>query len=172
MVMAGSMSLLPGTLAKVRRGLRIFVETGTGEGGGIQQALDEGFDLVFSIDGDNKRYLAALARFEGNPKVNLVLGDSRLLLASVLKAIAEPCVIFLDAHTRGENSPLVAELGACLTHPFADTILVDDLRRYADETWAPDIRTIERVLGPLFILSRVDNCVAREDVLVAVSRAV
>lgn len=167
----GSMSLLPGTLARLRGNLRVFVETGTGEGGGISQALAEGFDLVFSIEGDPVRYYAALELFQHCPNVHVIFGDSRLLLKSVLTAIAEPCLVFLDAHTRGETSPIVAELGACLCHPYPDTILIDDLRRYADETWTPDVRTLERVLAPLFVLSRVDNSAARNDVLIAVSRA-
>lgn len=164
-----SMSLSAATLAGVKNG-RIFIETGTGWGGGIETALAAGFALVFSIEADALRYQYNLARFAGRPNVVPIFGDSARMLKSVLSGVAEPATIFLDAHTR-EDSPVMAELAAVLASPYPHTVLIDDMRHFASGRYSPSPQKLADLLAPLFTVSRLPNSVTADDVLCAVSRA-
>ncbi|MGA2435367.1 MAG: hypothetical protein ABSG25_08780 [Bryobacteraceae bacterium] len=114
----------------------ILIETGSFEGHGIQAALDAGFKTVYSIELSERFYNFCKNKFKDNPYVNLVFGDSSIMLKEVLKNINSKCTIFLDGHFSGgetskglKNSPLIEELEAIKQHIIKNhIILIDDLR--------------------------------------------
>ncbi len=120
---------------------KYFVETGTYKGGGIQVALDVGFEHIISIEIDPELYKIALKIYEEKPNVKLILGDSALVLWNVIKDIHEPITFWLDSHIVEENMdfegyidqvPLMLELDIIKRHPIkTHTILVDDRRMMA-----------------------------------------
>ena len=120
---------------------RVFVETGTHMGNGVQLALDLGFSEVHSIEKNNGFYKICQARYHGNKKVYLHRGDSAEVLPKVLKIVKEPATFWLDAHidpadkAKGEL-PLLKELKAIKNHDIkGHTILIDDrkqLGKYQD----------------------------------------
>lgn len=108
---------------------RVFIETGCLHGNGIQQALDEGFEMIYSIELLYEYFYKCSERFKHNLNVLVVLGDSRFKLEPVLRLIDEPCTFWLDAHIGSESSPLLEELRIIKEHPIkTHTILIDDLR--------------------------------------------
>jgi autotransporter strand-loop-strand O-heptosyltransferase len=123
----------------------IFVETGTGMGIGLLEALKYGFDAYYSCEIEHPLYRMSVNRFSSLP-VNLFNMDSLHFLAEILPIIPKEkrIVFWLDAHFPGAdylnqersgdnneiNLPLVHEIA--LIHKYRqgckDTILIDDLR--------------------------------------------
>jgi hypothetical protein len=85
----------------------VYIETGTGEGGGVSAALDAGFDTVYSIELNPQLYDECKERFQGDSRVKLILGDSLEELPRLLEEISVPFFLFLDAHYSG--GPFIGE---------------------------------------------------------------
>jgi len=108
---------------------RIFIETGSNYGDGIQQALDEGFEVVYSVDILQDRYEHCKEKFKDNPNVFLIHNDTLIFLRVILPTIDEPVTFWLDAHKGNGKSPLLKELEIIKNHSIkTHTLLLDDLR--------------------------------------------
>ena len=164
-------------LAKYRR--RVFVETGTWRGDGVQAALDAGFELVYSIELGRPQYERAARRFAGRSQVKLFWGDSANVLSILLARIAEPVTIWLDAHyachdtALGDDwTPLLRELqvlgsARLRTH----TLLIDDMRCWHKKNpvigfGLEEILAAIRRINPAYTFTREDG-VEPNDILVA-----
>jgi hypothetical protein len=109
---------------------KLFFETGTHKGDGVQNALDMGFEEVVSVEIIPELYEGCVKRFKDNNKVHLFLGDSNKRMEEMLKLIKEPSLIFLDGHFDNGN-PLWKELEILKNHPIkTHTIIVDDMPNY------------------------------------------
>jgi hypothetical protein len=119
---------MPGSVELFKRyPNRMFIETGSAYGDGIQQALDAGFENVISIETSKEFYDHCVERFKGDYRVVLVHGDSREELKHVPE-IPFPITFWLDGHNE-DDYPLLAELQAIgLSDIKTHTILIDDLR--------------------------------------------
>lgn len=62
----------------------VFIETGSYVGDGIQQALEAGFSEIISIELSDKYYQHSKKRFESNPNVKVILGDSFKVLPELI----------------------------------------------------------------------------------------
>jgi hypothetical protein len=121
-------------------GCRFLVETGTGEGVGIEFAGKAPFEQVFSIEKSHALAIKVAFRNARNQKMTIILGRSERGLKEALAEIpAEAPVIFwMDTHPTFETdllpSPLERELRliARLRDISRDIFLVDDLRLYED----------------------------------------
>jgi hypothetical protein len=130
---------------------KVFIETGSYFGNGIQSALDSGFDTVISIEITRKYFEHCSRRFQNNPKVQPLFGDTIQKLPDVIKQINEPITFYLDGHwdtgemdeTRGVmDYPVIAELEIIKEHPIKNhTILIDDVRLF-NEPWELGHETI------------------------------
>ena len=119
---------------------RVFIETGSFMGDGIQNALDAGFEEVYSIELSPNLFNHCVNRFRDNPHVHLYLGDSSKILATVLEELEEPVTFWLDGHcstgnpltAKGDrNSPILEELAIIGNHSIkTHTILIDDVRYF------------------------------------------
>ena len=115
---------------------RIFIETGTFTGMGVKKALKAGFDKIYSIEIDLKKYKNCVKRFQSHKNVFLYHGDSSMVLEEILNDIDEPCTFWLDAHyiydggTRGKLfTPIKKELDIIQNHSIKNhVILIDDIR--------------------------------------------
>lgn len=133
-------TLKPELLERYAGGRKVFIETGTAKGEGLQTAIDHGFDKYFSIEANADVYQKACARFADNPDVEILLGDGGQVLQAMLRYVTEPAVFWLDSHwSTGEAPlapgvdpcPLLAELRAIAEHPIKDhVILIDDIRYF------------------------------------------
>jgi hypothetical protein len=149
---------------------RVFIETGSYHGDGIQQALDAGFYVVHSIEIDRDNFEYTDRRFSRNLNVFLYCGDSSVHLAELMAFIDEPCTFFLDSHSPG-NLPLLKELEIIKNHPIkTHTILIDDLRLWSVKENGFDTATLKKILltiNPLyqFVLEGIPEL--PNDILVA-----
>jgi len=119
---------------------RIFVETGTGLGAGVQAALEAGFEQIISMEFYKRTYARASAKFRNEPKVVLIEADSSVHLTSIIEHINEPTTFFLDAHfirtpdtpkCEGNPCPVLQEIVQITHHPIkTHTILIDDRRLF------------------------------------------
>lgn len=117
----------------------IFVETGSGIGSGIDNAIKYGFKQIHSIEIEEKYYNICVQKYKKNTAVKLYLGDSVKVLPDILKTINEKTTFLLDAHVsdatqkHGETiCPVLLELRSIIYHSkqlgIKHSILIDDLK--------------------------------------------
>lgn len=119
---------------KYKYGTTIFVETGTFRGDGVNKALTLGYDEIYSIELDKKRYKPLAQKFEDDDEVTLIHGNSEKEFPKLMDKINKRCTIFLDAHYCGDDgekadkwSPIREELNYLKTHPIKNhTIILGD----------------------------------------------
>jgi predicted O-methyltransferase YrrM len=133
----------------------IFVETGTYYGDTIVEALKH-CNRVYSIELSPHYHSLAKQRFNSEPRVNLLQGDSAVVLESLCKLLNEPTFFWLDGHfSSGDTAqgskdcPLIEELNHIVKYcKPASVIAIDDVRLFGtrnNEDWS-DI-TIDSVLN-------------------------
>ncbi|MBI1370424.1 MAG: hypothetical protein GC162_17450 [Planctomycetes bacterium] len=148
------------TLRRYRRS--VFIETGTYMGMTVQKALDVGFDRVISIEIDPGMHAQAKAKFAGESRVELLLGDTLAHLPAILASLDQPATFWLDAHRSGPLTggvvpyPVLGELQLIASHPIKDhAILIDD-RRLIPTEWRmneADVHTAIRRINPSYQIS-------------------
>ena len=113
-----------------------FVETGTHRGGGVQVALDVGFERIISIEINDNLFAHSQNRFIENGKVTILHGDSQNLLWNVIKGLNHEITFWLDGHTAYKNIPILEELDIIGRHHIkTHTILIDDRRVMGNPMW-------------------------------------
>lgn len=157
----------------------IFIETGSYMGDGVQQALDAGFKNVISVELSDKYFTISTNRFNHNPNVKIVKGDSFKVLPEILKNIDSPVTFWLDGHhscgdtALGEHwAPLMQELDAIKEHPIkTHTIIIDDMRCWQEPNpvhgfFKDDIFEKLKEINPDYKLTYEDG-LQKDDILVA-----
>lgn len=157
---------------------KYFIETGSLYGNGIQKAFDAGYQKIYSIELAPHYFEHCCKRFANYPNVQVVCGDSSIVLSQLLKSIDAPATFWLDGHfsnddtARGKsNTPLLMELEHIQKHPIkTHTILINDIRYFGTSTL--DFITLEdvikkiREINPNYKIS-FENGYCTNDVLVA-----
>jgi hypothetical protein len=169
---------------------KIFVETGTYIGGGIEVALQSDFNEVHSIEIHKPYYDVAFSYYKDNPKVHLHLGDSAELLYDIIINIKEPITFFLDGHSMIEGDttgkykvPLYRELEAIYTSILKTNIvdhiiMIDDKRMMSqnNDGWNGEVwnNVLESEvfkwlfkINPYYKIYLEDNPHAKNDIIVA-----
>lgn len=128
-------------------GLTTLFETGTFRGGGVQSALDAGFERIFSVEIIPELHRDNVERFAANSNVAILKGESATVLDATLPGIDSNILFWLDAHCPGADHgladynaepdetvrcPLEAELEIIRKHREGrpDVFIIDDLRMY------------------------------------------
>lgn len=114
---------------------KIFIETGTCSGDTVD-SVRKRFSKIYSIELDEGLALKAKKRFEKQPHIEILQGDSGRLLKQVLQEVEGPIVFWLDGHYSGEGTaksdietPIFEELKAIFEHECKNhLILIDDAR--------------------------------------------
>lgn len=115
---------------------KVFVETGSYLGDGIETALNSGYEKVYSIELSPHYYHICSRRFSNqSSRVHLTLGDSSHCLWEIIHDIHEPITFWLDGHWSMGNTakgdiacPLLRELEIIQAHSVkTHTILIDDM---------------------------------------------
>jgi len=131
---------------------RIIIETGAYLGDGIKTYLDSNyFYKIYSIELSNKYYLLNKEQFKEHANVELLEGDSSLVIKNLVENSLldnEPILFYLDAHfsggdTAGENMyngcPVLNELEAISNRNVkGDIIFIDDMRLMGKALWSGD----------------------------------
>jgi hypothetical protein len=133
-----------------RYGVRVLVETGTYEGEMVE-AMRPRFDRVFSIELSPEHFKRAAEHFMKYENVQIVFGDSALVLPDVLADIAEPTLFWLDGHFSQGNTakgaketPILSEIDAICRHSVnGHVVLVDDARCFNGTSDYPTLAELE-----------------------------
>jgi hypothetical protein len=158
---------------------RVFIETGTQHGYGIEVALECGFEKIYSIDIDSKFHHEGSIKFKREieqGRVELFIGDSALMLKDILKYIDEPVTFWLDAHADAgiigkSTCPVIDELEQIRDHGInTHTILVDDRRMFGVYwgvgTSEDDVKSKILTINPNYQIYLADGC-EPNDIIVA-----
>lgn len=132
----------------------IFVESGTFLGNGLKCALDSGYLKCYSIEIHEFLYKKAVARFANeiaSNRVQLLFGNSEVLLSEVVKQLDRPATFWLDAHISSQygkklakNCPIIEELDSIdRSRIKTHTLLIDDLNCFGRP--AHDRITVDQV---------------------------
>ncbi|MFH1827623.1 MAG: FkbM family methyltransferase, partial [bacterium] len=125
---------------------KVFIETGTLDGDKVN-VLNHLFLKSISIELDKKLYEKAKQRFKEYSNIEIIQGDSSVILPKILPCINETILFWLDAHysggitARGKNeTPILNELKGILNyHPKGNLILIDDARLFIGKNDYPTI---------------------------------
>lgn len=119
----------------------IFVETGTYYGDTTHEA-SKIYNRVYSIELSEHYHNLAKTRFQSNPNVHLLRGDSAFVLESLCVELNEPTLFWLDGHYSSGNTakgikdcPLYEEIKHImkLCKPGC-VITIDDVRLFGTNT--------------------------------------
>lgn len=132
-------------LSKQYHCTEVFIETGTYMGDTVEY-LKNDFKQLFSIELNEDLAVKAAKRFNSEPKIKIVQGDSATQLASLLSTINSPVSFWLDGHYSSEfqlgneyivtgkgekDTPVMEELIQISQHPIKNhVILIDDARLF------------------------------------------
>lgn len=144
-----------------RYGLRVLVETGTYLGDMVE-AMRGDFDRIYSIELGDELHRRARERFRAFDHVELLHGDSGVVLSTLMPRLSQPTLFWLDGHysagitARGAtDTPVLEELRHILEAPHAGHVIV------IDDAWCfgtdPAYPTLEALFAHVHALSsRVD----------------
>lgn len=156
------MPLTKQTLKMFKKG-NIFFETGSHRGDGIRGALDAGFQLIISVEIEQKFIDICKNRFPKEVeygKVQIIKGDTQKIMGEVINNINEPMTFWLDAHWDGDGDhgenlcSLYEELNFIKCHPIKDhLILIDDMRLMGGGMWGSNIQK-EKIIS---LVKQINN---------------
>lgn len=116
--------------------LDVFIETGTFKGDTSSWAADH-FKQVMTIELSEELFVEAAAKYRHRENIHFIHGDSPEELGKIMKQIAEPALVWLDAHhcslnTAGRNLPaaILNEIDAIGASVREHYILIDDARLF------------------------------------------
>jgi hypothetical protein len=130
-------------------GLEILVETGTCYGDMVE-AMKGNFRQIYSIELSKELYEAAKKRFERDTAVEIIHGDSGIVLENLVERIDKPALFWLDGHySAGEtakgdkDTPIFEELNHILKRQHSkDVVIIDDARCFGNDPAYPSIEDL------------------------------
>lgn len=135
-----------------RFSLSLLAETGT-SWGDMVAACRGSFEHIYSIELDPRLHEAARQRFAGVDDIELLCGDSAVVLPRLLARIDRPCLFWLDgrAMVGGVSGPVATpirgELAAILGHRVdGHVVLIDDARLFVGRGDYPRLRELEEII--------------------------
>jgi predicted O-methyltransferase YrrM len=153
-------------IRKVARqhGLRTLVETGTACGD-IAWEIGRRFDRIVTIEQDRDMFLSAQRRLQRWPHVQVIHGDSGLLLGDVLAGLPAS-LVFCDAHEVADagDSALRQEMDHIARAEHRPVVLIDDARLCSDARgWMS-----EASIAEWCVVNRYESPMLTDDVLILI----
>jgi len=133
-----------------RHQLKVLIESGTCHGDMVEAMRNE-FARIFSVELSPEFHAGAARRFAGVPHIEIVLGDSALVLTEILQRVREPALFWLDGHysggdtARGANdTPVFEELTQIYrAGETRHVVLIDDARLFGTDQAYPTLTDLE-----------------------------
>lgn len=133
-----------------RFGTTVFVETGT-YFGDMVEAMKRHFSRTYSIELAAPLSEQARRRFAGDPRIEIIHGDSAIELGRLLARLEQPALFWLDGHysegvtARGaKDTPILEELTHILGSPqTGHVVIVDDARRFGADPAYPSLEELK-----------------------------
>ena len=130
--------------------LKTLVETGTYLGDMIA-AVKNDFTAVYSIEINEVLAKNAQKKFANSPHVQILIGDSGIVMKDLLPKLSDNVLFWLDGHFSGGitgrgvmDSPIIQELDAIFKSPLTTIcILIDDARLFVGTDGYPTIKELE-----------------------------
>lgn len=125
-----------------------FVETGTYLGDSVELAIKLGFEKIISIEIDENLQSKNIIKFKNEIEkgiVNLIVGDTSLVMKDVIEKLNVQTTFWLDAHvdlgvSGLKKCPIYDELNMISNSKIkTHTILIDDLRCFGNGLWGEGI---------------------------------
>ena len=151
------------------RNLRTLVETGTYLGEMVF-AMRDYFDVIYSVELDAELYSRAKRRFSSLNHLQLLRGDSSVVLPEILRKLDNRALFWLDGHYSGgltamgnQTTPIAEELSCICRHRVrGHIVLIDDARCFNGTCGYPTLDQIkELVLGTGF----AESVVVQDDII-------
>jgi len=133
--------------------INTFIETGTYLGDMIW-AMRSMFLKIYSIELDELLFTKAKKRFSKFQHINILKGDSGVVLKEILDDIKVPCIFWLDGHysggitAKGElETPILKELKVIMSHHVkSHIILIDDARCFIGKNDYPALEELKKIV--------------------------
>lgn len=113
-----------------------LIETGTYLGD-MTYAQRKLFKKIYTIELSKPLYEKAVKRFRKYTNIEVLQGDSGIVLGSLMKIINGKTIFWLDGHYSGgvtakgaKESPVMQELSIILNSPYEHVVLIDDAREF------------------------------------------
>lgn len=129
---------------------KLLIETGT-YFGDMVVAMRNHFSQIYSIELSYDLYKKAKLKFKGFKHINIIHGDSSIILEQLLPEINESALFWLDGHYSGEitakgklNTPILDELKHIFNNfDWHHIILIDDARVFGQDKDYPEINYLK-----------------------------
>lgn len=149
--------------------LNVMVETGTYLGEMVD-AVKYSFNKIYSIELSSDLHKKAKKKFSRYKYIEILNGDSSVILPEILKQIYDPCLFWLDAHYSGGitekgdiETPILEELKQIFLHPVKNhVILIDDARCFTGQNDYPSIEELNKFIldqNPYYLFNVVDDVI-------------
>jgi hypothetical protein len=125
-----------------QHGVNTLIETGTYLGSMVYATKDY-FDKIITIELSEELFINAQQKFENYPNIQIIHGDSGLVIPKLLPELRIPCIFWLDGHYSGGisaksdiDAPVENELFYIIKqiqNGFKHILLVDDARLFIQE---------------------------------------
>lgn len=133
--------------------LKTFVETGTLEGDMVA-ALNGIFDRIYSIELSPIYFEKAKKRFADFPQIEIIQGDSGLILKRLMDTLTKPTLFWLDGHfcggdtAKGEkDTPVIQELESIFKSPdYGHVVIIDDMRYFGTDKDYPTVEEVKSLV--------------------------
>ena len=128
---------------------KLFIETGTYKGDMIY-ALKNDFEQLITVELSEQYHQKAVEKFRNDKHINLLFGDSGILMPKIIKDIKVKSLFWLDGHFSSGNTaqgeldcPIFGELDAIFSSPFKHVLLIDDARYFNGTNDYPTIEGLK-----------------------------
>lgn len=149
--------------------LKVLVETGTYLGEMVN-AVKYSFKKIYSIELSSDLHKRAEKKFSKYKHIEILKGDSSVLLPEILNQIYDPCLFWLDAHYSGGitekgdiETPILEELKQIFLHSVKNhVILIDDARCFTGQNDYPSIEELNKFIfdqNPYYLFNVVDDVI-------------
>lgn len=132
--------------------LSTFIETGTYKGDMIYMLKDD-FPRLVSVELSPLYYDKAVVKFKKDTHVDLVFGDSGVVMPQIIKKLSSSALFWLDGHfSSGETAqgeldcPIFGELDSIFKSKHPHVLLIDDARCFNGTNDYPTIPTLEKYI--------------------------
>lgn len=156
-------------LKKYKTEQKLFIETGSADGDGIQSALNAGFEKIISIELNPILHEKCKNRFKDNLNVELLCGSSEILLPKILENVDESFILWLDAHWSGGHyvgemmhNYLPKEMASIISYKnkfINSAVLIDDMNFYKhDNNFCVTIENLLKQIKPNCKIEYYTSC--------------
>ncbi|MFI5253326.1 MAG: hypothetical protein ACHQQQ_12950 [Bacteroidota bacterium] len=145
------------TINEYRRkfSLDTLLESGTYLGEMVD-AQRKYFQNIISIELSDDLYASAKNKFRAYQHIEILHGDSGMLIQELSKNLNKPVLFWLDGHYSGGNTsktdvetPILTELNAILKSIHPHVILIDDARLFCGEHDYPTIEDLKQFIASI-----------------------